>query len=618
VATFLRGRFFRKQRRFFLPGVVSNLWTPANLTVGPHAWYDAQTWGTITQSGGAVSQWDDRSGNARHVAQYTGAPAYSPTSFNGLPGLSFSNHSLLNTSFGFTGTAEIAAFAAIQIDTGIANNDRALSLARGTVGGDLDYDNTASVALLRVGSSLTTISTLTTATTLTTVPFTNAVPLIVGTAHTSGVSDMWKNGTAGSTLATEPTLAFDSGRFAIGSNASDGLETFTGVLGEVIVLSYRPTTTERQKIEGYLAWRWGLEAELPVGHPYESAAPTVGGADASGSTITVTASVVAGTATGAATAAGSTITVTTSMVAGSATASVDGTATGSTPTATASLVAGTATGAATAAGSTITLTASMVAGSAEGGTAASRREYIVGPPYLNETGSRQYITASYYIIEAVTAAGVDDTASGSTITVTASLVAGTATGAATAAGSTITVTASLVAGTAVGGTATPTREYIVGPPYLNETGDRQYIVNGYYITETATVAEVETPATVKRGGSYAPQSDHRRSKRTQDPRSAIERLIARFRAAQAALKGEPEATPPPVKTAVTAARRAPEGDLLAPFATALAVEWDAVVADMAARDADMQAITARALEILEAIEQAQDEDDEEVMLLLAA
>jgi hypothetical protein len=534
VATFLRGRFFRKQRRFFLPGVVSNLWTPANLTVGPHAWYDAQTWGTITQSGGAVSQWDDRSGNARHVAQYTGAPAYSPTSFNGLPGLSFSNHSLLNTSFGFTGTAEIAAFAAIQIDTGIANNDRALSLARGTVGGDLDYDNTASVALLRVGSSLTTISTLTTATTLTTVPFTNAVPLIVGTAHTSGVSDMWKNGTAGSTLATEPTLAFDSGRFAIGSNASDGLETFTGVLGEVIVLSYRPTTTERQKIEGYLAWRWGLEAELPVGHPYESAAPTVGGADASGSTITVTASVVAGTATGAATAAGSTITVTTSMVAGSATASVDGTATGSTPTATASLVAGTATGAATAAGSTITLTASMVAGSAEGGTAASRREYIVGPPYLNETG------------------------------------------------------------------------------------DRQYIVNGYYITETATVAEVETPATVKRGGSYAPQSDHRRSKRTQDPRSAIERLIARFRAAQAALKGEPEATPPPVKTAVTAARRAPEGDLLAPFATALAVEWDAVVADMAARDADMQAITARALEILEAIEQAQDEDDEEVMLLLAA
>jgi hypothetical protein len=435
VATFLRGRFFRKQRRFFLPGVVSNLWTPANLTVGPHAWYDAQTWGTITQSGGAVSQWDDKSGNARHVVQYTGAPAYSPTSFNGLPGLSFSNHSLLNTSFGFTGTAEIAAFAAIQVDSGIVSEDRALSLCRGTVGGDLDYDNTASVALLRVGSSLTTISTLTTSTTLTTVPFTNAVPLIVGTAHTSGVSDMWKNGTLGSNPATEPTLAFDSSRFAIGSNAYDGLNTFTGCIGEVIVLSYRPTTTERQKIEGYLAWRWGLEAGLPVGHPYESAAPTVGGADASGSTITVTASVVAGTATGDATASGATITATASLVAGSAAA--DATAAGATISSAASLVAGTAVGDAAAAASTPTATASLVAGSATGAATAA--------------GSTIAVTAS--MVAGSATAGVDGTATGATITTTTSLVAGTAVGNAIAAGSTIVVTASMEAGSASGGAA---------------------------------------------------------------------------------------------------------------------------------------------------------------------
>lgn len=33
------------------------------------------------------------------------------------------------------------------------------------------------------------------------------------------------------------------------------------------------TTGERQKLEGYLAWKWGLEGNLPVGHPYENAAP---------------------------------------------------------------------------------------------------------------------------------------------------------------------------------------------------------------------------------------------------------------------------------------------------------------------------------------------------------
>jgi hypothetical protein len=29
----------------------------------------------------------------------------------------------------------------------------------------------------------------------------------------------------------------------------------------------------RQKIEGYMAWKWGLQSALPTGHPYKSAAP---------------------------------------------------------------------------------------------------------------------------------------------------------------------------------------------------------------------------------------------------------------------------------------------------------------------------------------------------------
>jgi hypothetical protein len=33
------------------------------------------------------------------------------------------------------------------------------------------------------------------------------------------------------------------------------------------------TTTNRQLMEGYLAWKWGLQANLPSGHPYKSAAP---------------------------------------------------------------------------------------------------------------------------------------------------------------------------------------------------------------------------------------------------------------------------------------------------------------------------------------------------------
>jgi lysophospholipase L1-like esterase len=52
------------------------------------------------------------------------------------------------------------------------------------------------------------------------------------------------------------------------------LKEFHGYLSEVIDCDNTLTTLERQKVEGYLAWKYGMEADLPSGHPYESAAPT--------------------------------------------------------------------------------------------------------------------------------------------------------------------------------------------------------------------------------------------------------------------------------------------------------------------------------------------------------
>jgi hypothetical protein len=47
-----------------------------------------------------------------------------------------------------------------------------------------------------------------------------------------------------------------------------------GNIAEIVIFNSSLGTTDRQKMEGYLAWKWGLEANLPVGHPYKSAAPT--------------------------------------------------------------------------------------------------------------------------------------------------------------------------------------------------------------------------------------------------------------------------------------------------------------------------------------------------------
>jgi hypothetical protein len=33
------------------------------------------------------------------------------------------------------------------------------------------------------------------------------------------------------------------------------------------------TTTQRQQVEGYLAWKWGLQTALPTTHPYYKVRP---------------------------------------------------------------------------------------------------------------------------------------------------------------------------------------------------------------------------------------------------------------------------------------------------------------------------------------------------------
>jgi hypothetical protein len=44
-------------------------------------------------------------------------------------------------------------------------------------------------------------------------------------------------------------------------------------VGEIIVLSTAPDKEERQKVEGYLAHKWGMVEKLPADHPYKSQKP---------------------------------------------------------------------------------------------------------------------------------------------------------------------------------------------------------------------------------------------------------------------------------------------------------------------------------------------------------
>lgn len=69
-------------------------------------------------------------------------------------------------------------------------------------------------------------------------------------------------------------LALSANIVALGTNPLIGAG-FDGRVAEVIDCAAALTTAERQRVEGYLAWKYGLAANLPAGHPYESERPMI-------------------------------------------------------------------------------------------------------------------------------------------------------------------------------------------------------------------------------------------------------------------------------------------------------------------------------------------------------
>jgi hypothetical protein len=80
------------------------------------------------------------------------------------------------------------------------------------------------------------------------------------------------NGATGSTDTLGSVLNLPTTSQIIGANASAG-EVFSGNFYDVLVYSTALSTTQRQDVEGYLAWKWGIQATLPANHPYRNSAP---------------------------------------------------------------------------------------------------------------------------------------------------------------------------------------------------------------------------------------------------------------------------------------------------------------------------------------------------------
>jgi hypothetical protein len=238
------------------------LWTPAEITTA--LWLDAADSDSLTLDGSdKVSQWDDKSGNGKHAVQLTDTlqPIYNSL----LKTIEFSNNYLSGEPIGIhdksIGIFVVASHNAVSFEStynGLFHFGSHIVLAsypfsgrqnfyfrNGAIGVISDYytydlAGGEPLSILAVKKIIDTY-----------VRIEKDASLVSGGEFTGTIADITSDGT-----------------YKIGYQSALSSNYWEGAISEIIV-----AFDDYEKIEGYLAHKWGLEANLPSDHPYKTKAP---------------------------------------------------------------------------------------------------------------------------------------------------------------------------------------------------------------------------------------------------------------------------------------------------------------------------------------------------------
>jgi hypothetical protein len=247
----------------FVPTAVNNL----------YLWFDASDISTITESSGAVSQWNDKSGNAFNVSQATGTaqPTTGLSTQNGLNVIRFVTNDQMTYDAGSDAMlfSEMTFFVIANI-TSSSQFQRLFSLKGTAATPDYVQPNTTIVQ----GQNLQRIVTFNSTNTgdLTPASSTNLFVLnnffvadgLVGSPNVTASLDYSVDG-------IKTFNSFANKRYLrIGAeitSANAAASFLNGNIGEILIYNRLLTLVERRAIRSYLKTKWNIPSVLQVGQP---------------------------------------------------------------------------------------------------------------------------------------------------------------------------------------------------------------------------------------------------------------------------------------------------------------------------------------------------------------
>ncbi len=250
---------------------VNATWSPLSFS-GTVLWLDAKDSSTIVSSGTSVTRWNDKSPLAMFATPSNANVSLSSSS--NFTGLFINNNNnanapgttLLSLNSNFMTTSNYTIFATFQF-TSSALNQTIFSNTRTTGDARIQLGETQSFDVLADGTTLRAM----------TFTLGTSRQQICATTSSNGIF-FFQNGTIiGSNTTTGAVYTTDAGGLpSIGgpSQSPPDNRFMTGWMFEMIIYSSVLSLQQRQQVEGYLAWKWGIQGSLPAGHPFRNIPPT--------------------------------------------------------------------------------------------------------------------------------------------------------------------------------------------------------------------------------------------------------------------------------------------------------------------------------------------------------